>query len=652
MSWKAGNQPINKIAVEKVNDAILELSGYITEKEASNALVKFLQSNIGLTAKMIAGVDLFPFQEIAIKTMLKRDYILGIWSRGLSKSYSTAVFAFLYAIFQPNAKIAIISKSFRQSREIFKRIEEIANSPKGQLLAECFNGAVRHMNDEWNMHIGNSEIKALPLGDGEKLRGFRFNCLIVDELLLMPEKVLNEVILPFLSVNANPKKRQDTHDDESELIKLGLMTEEERTQFPNPKMIGLSSASYKFEHLYKVYEEYVKKIETGVQRDENNVEVPLKGSYAVIQLSYKQAPTQLYSASLIAKARAEMSPAQFQREFGAQFTDDSAGFYSAKAMDECTIPFNQQPCVEIKGTQHGKYILAIDPSWAENEGSDFFAMELFKIMPNGKYLQVHSYAVAGGKLKDHINYFHYLYTNFNIVFIMMDNAGGVQFLNSVNESKKFKDSKIFFHEIKEIDFEDTVDYQAQLKKARKQYNLTERRIVYMQTFNSSWILRANHMLAANINNRRVQFAADAQGVEEEFNRMRGLVIPIDEIKIIGQIDTDPDTLVADYKVDLEIDKDLPTTKANDARMIDLIERQEFLIRLTKTQCALIEPKPTDGGHMSFALPNNLKNQKGANKARKDLYTCLLIGTWAHSCYNDIQTLPEEKPVVWEPFFAK
>lgn len=652
MALIPGKQPINKIPVEKVNDEIEKLEGYLTDKEAETQVVRFLKSNIGYTAKTISGVDLFPFQEIAIKTMFKRDYILGIWSRGLSKSYSTAVFAYLYAIFQPGAKIAILSKSFRQSREIFKRIEEIASKVEGQLLAECFNGPVRHMNDEWNMLIGSSEIKALPLGDGEKLRGFRFNCLIIDELLLMPEKILNEVILPFLSVNANPKKRQDTYDEETELIKQGLMTEEERTQFPNPKMIGLSSASYKFEHLYKIYEEYVKKIEAGTEKDDQGKEVPLKGSYAVLQFAYAVAPTQLYSASLISKAKSEMSPAQFKREFGAQFTDDSAGFFSAKAMELCSIPFNQAPVVEIKGSPNASYVLAVDPSWAENESSDFFAMIVFKVLGDNKYMQVHSYAVAGGKLKDHMNYFHYLWTNFNIKFIIMDNAGGVQFLNSINESKKFRDAKIHFQEIKDVDFTNTDDYQGELRRARREYNLASRKIVYMQSFGSDWLLRSNHLLQANINHKRIMFAADAQGIEEEFVRMRNTIIPIEELKFIGQIDADPETLTPDYKVDLKVDDNLSDNRKNDAKMIDLIERQEFLIRLTKTQCALIEPKVTDGGHMSFALPNNLKNQKGANKARKDLYTALLLGTWGVNCYNDMLTLPDEKPTDWVPFFAK
>lgn len=648
-SWIVGNQPASRVKVENVNESIAQVNGYLDEKQASLLLTKFLASNLGLCAKIIGGVDVFPFQEIAIKTMFKRDYTLGIWSRGLSKSFSSAVFAFLYAIFQPGAKIAIISRSFRQSRLIFKYAEDFASKPEGSLLAECINGPIRHMNDEWTLKIGSSEIKALPLGDGEKLRGFRFNCLIIDELLLMPEKVLNEVLLPFLAVNADPKKRQNIYDEETEFIKQGLMTEDERTRFPNSKMIGLSSASYTFEHLYRIYEEYISKIISGVQKDENGNEKPLEGSYAVLQFAYAIAPTQLYSASLLTKSRAEMSAAQFKREFGAQFTDGSNSFYSMKAMEDCTVPFGQTPCVELVGDPTSTYIMSVDPSWAENEGSDFFAMEVFRLCKDGRFRQVHSYAVAGGKLKDHINYFHYLFTHFRPKFIIMDNAGGVQFLNSVNESKKFKDSKIQLQEIKEVDFEDTVDYQSQLKKARREYNPEIKKIVYMQTFNSAWLLRANHLLQANINNKRIQFAGEASNVEDEYAKLRKSNIPISELKIVGETDTDEISL---EPVDVSLDNYSGSDGRDDAKMIDLIERQEFLIRLTKTQCTLIEPKSTDGGSMTFALPSNLKNQKGANKTRKDLYTCLLLGSWAVKCYNDMMEYADEKPADWMPFFAK
>ena len=68
------------------------------------------------------------------------------------------------------------------------------------------------------MEIGRSRIHALPLGDGEKLRGFRFQRIIIDEMLLMPERIYNEVIVPFLSVVENPTEREDLTRAEDKLI--------------------------------------------------------------------------------------------------------------------------------------------------------------------------------------------------------------------------------------------------------------------------------------------------------------------------------------------------------------------------------------------------------------------------------------------------
>ena len=45
--------------------------------------------------------------------------------------------------------------------------------PDAHFFKQCIT-KVSKSNDEWLMEIGMSRIRALPLGDGEKLRGFRF----------------------------------------------------------------------------------------------------------------------------------------------------------------------------------------------------------------------------------------------------------------------------------------------------------------------------------------------------------------------------------------------------------------------------------------------------------------------------------------------
>ena len=289
MAWIEGNQKKRK-HFANINHEILAKEGFLEEKEAKILLYKFLKENPSFTCELLTGVRLFPFQHMAIKAMMLTDYFLGIWSRGQSKSFTTGLFAALDATLHQGVHIGIISKSFRQSRMIFNKIEDIMKTPKAAMFAEAVT-RVSKSNDQWVMEIGRSKITALPLGDGEKLRGFRFQRMIIDEFLLMPERIYNEVIVPFLSVVENPTERQEIHNLENKLIEAGKMLEEERTQWPNNKIIGLSSASYKFEYLYKLYQQY-----------ENLILNPKKSDVAhrtIMHLSYDCAPTQLYDQSLI-----------------------------------------------------------------------------------------------------------------------------------------------------------------------------------------------------------------------------------------------------------------------------------------------------------------------------------------------------------------
>ena len=128
MSWTTGIQE-SRNRFPDINKEILGIEGYLEEDEAKLLFYKFLRQNPSFAAEFITGVRLFPFQHMAIKGMMETDYFLGIWSRGMSKSFSTAVFALLDAIMNQGVHIGIISKSFRQSKMIFTKMEEIAASP-------------------------------------------------------------------------------------------------------------------------------------------------------------------------------------------------------------------------------------------------------------------------------------------------------------------------------------------------------------------------------------------------------------------------------------------------------------------------------------------------------------------------------------------
>jgi hypothetical protein len=624
MTWEAGGKsvPCTK-GSEELNKELMELVGYLDENEAKIELYNFLRSNITFTTDLVSGVKLFPFQHLAIKSMFETDYFMGVWSRGMSKSFTTGIFAFLDAILNQGVEIGILSKSFRQAKMIFKKIEDIAAKPEAGYLAQCITKKTKS-NDEWLMEIGTSRIRALPLGDGDKLRGFRFHRIIIDEFALMPERIYNEVIVPFLSVVENPTEREELDQAEEQLIKQGKMKPSEKHVWPNNKLIMLSSACYKFEYMYKLYEQFGGLINSAT-------EDPTEAKRAIMKFSYDCAPKLLYDQNLIKQAKSSMSQSQFDREFGAIFTDDSSGYFKTSTMAACTLMDGEGDHVEVKGDPNSKYLLSFDPSWAESESSDNFAMTVFKLNDEKKICTfVHGYALPGTTLRQHIKYFHYLLTNFNIVSIIGDYNGGVQFLSAANESSIFKKDNLSIGQIKDVDFTNVLDYPAVLKEAKSQYNLPDKRICYLQKPSSAWIRRANELLQANFDHKRILFAGRA--VNESYHSQRKKKIPIDKLK---------------FSIHADVDK-----QAASAKMIDFIEHQTDIADRTKAECALIQISTSPQGTQTFDLPLELRRQTGPDKARKDSYSALVLGNWMTKVYYDMLHAKEDDvQVTFTPMFV-
>lgn len=624
MTWEAGGKSVSCTkGSEQLNKELMQLEGYLDENEAKIELYKFLRSNITFTSDLVSGVKLFPFQHLAIKSMFETDYFMGVWSRGMSKSFTTGIFAFLDAILNQGVEIGILSKSFRQAKMIFKKIEDIAAKPEAGYLAQCITKKTKS-NDEWLMEIGTSRIRALPLGDGDKLRGFRFHRIIIDEFALMPERIYNEVIVPFLSVVENPTEREDLDRAEEELIKMGKMDPSEKHVWPNNKLIMLSSACYKFEYMYKLYEQFDRLINS-------STEDLTEAKRAIMKFSYDCAPKLLYDQNLIKQAKSSMSQSQFDREFGAIFTDDSSGYFKTSTMAACTLMDGEGTHVEVKGDPSAKYLLSFDPSWAESESSDDFAMQVFKLDDEKRMATfVHGYALPGTTLREHIKYFHYLLNNFNIVSIVGDYNGGVQFLSAANESSIFKKDNLKIRQIKDVDFTNVLDYPAVLKEAKRQYNLQDKRICYLQKPSSGWIRRANELLQANFDHKRILFAGRA--VDESYHSQRKKKIPIDKLK---------------FSMHADVDK-----QSASAKMIDFIEHQADMINLTKAECALIQISTSPQGTQTFDMPLELRRQTGPDKARKDSYSALVLGNWMTKVYYDmLHVETEEVQVTFTPMFV-
>ena len=605
--WHSSEKYIRPVI--DTNAELMLLKGDLEDKEAKITLAKFLRANIGFTTELISGIKLAPYQEVVLKGMLNRNFSMNVWGRGCAKTFVASVFCFLQCIFEPGSKILIAGPTFRTARFIFNNLEKIVESKGGELLQQAF-GSKAKRNDQFEWQINGGSITAIPL-NGEKIRGFRANILVLDEFLLLPEEIIKNVLMPFLVAPQNMKERLEIREIEDKLIKDGLMKEEDRYVFENTtKMIALSSASYTFENLYRTYQEWTQKIYDKEMGD---------ATYFISQLSYEALPPDMIDKTIIEEAQSGgLSNSSFLREYCGQFTDGSDSYFSAKKMHECTIPDGQEPTLRLTASIGKRYLIAIDPSFSNAPNSDYFAIAVLEIdSKEEECVLVHNYAVAGADLKEHIVYFSYLIDAFKPEMIIIDNAG-FQFIDSCNESDLFRNKQLSF-----FDFDSELegnDYQAAIKKAKIQYNRQSGAICFKQNFTSEFLRKANEQLQASIDYKKIWFASRISPNTDAYEKSTGLA----------------------NKISLKTGE----------TVIDIIDTQDDLIYQVKKQCALIEVKSTIKGNQSFDLPQHLKRNTSANRARKDNYTTLMLGNWLFKCYKDIKSVTEEQQeVTFTPFIV-
>jgi hypothetical protein len=124
-------------------------------------------------------------------------------------TFLLAVFATYCAIFKPGSKILLISAGFRQSKLIFNEIERIYNN--SPLLKQLAKDRPHVGIGECYFEVCNgSTIKALPLGQGDKIRGQRANITLVDEFDSIPRDIFDVVVRGFSATALDPYEKTKT----------------------------------------------------------------------------------------------------------------------------------------------------------------------------------------------------------------------------------------------------------------------------------------------------------------------------------------------------------------------------------------------------------------------------------------------------------
>lgn len=404
------------------------------------------------------------------------------------------------------------------------------------------------------------------------------------------------------------KEQEQLRKAEDKLISLGKLTEAERTPLINNKMIGSSSASFQVEDLYKVhYLPYITAINDSEAEGVNHF---------VARLSYEAAPDGLLNMVQINDAKRTSSSQQFDKEYKALFLSESGGYFSIQDILNASISNGDEPTVKLSGDKDKKYILAIDPNYSDSETADDFAMQVLELDEEARTgTLIHSYALSQSSITKRAQYLKYLLESFNIVFVVVDSAGGPKF---IEDCKQFLGDLPKNYSWISGDFMGDPD---DLKEAVNSYNYTSGKIFYSQVFSKNgWIRLANETLKAYIEHRRIRFGSRIFE-DRHLEQAKRCKIPFN----------------LEYKKETEaLKRESGDAELNDEMMkVDFSTHLHEMIELTKTQLSFIDASTTEMGVQRFDLPKSQKSNRSANRTRKDSYVALVMSAWGMKAYFDI-----------------
>lgn len=569
-------------ARNKKYDALLHRP-FLERTEAENVLVYYMLKNIGITCYFLFGVQLLPYQEIIIRTLIRKPFPILCLTRGGGKSFSLGIYSALRSIITPGSKVVIVGSNRRQGRFVFSEITKIYNNKHATLFHEIARKPVDAPEESFIEIYGDtktSRISVFPLSS-DKIRGARASNLIADEFAVIPEDVFTTVLKPMGAVSLNPVEKVRQIQREKELIEAGVISADDAMEFDSNQIVISSSASYQFTFLYKQYKEY-KNIIQNALASQNKAEIKNARKYAIIQLGYQAiqelAPGYL-DESNIANSKATLSFDKFETEYGAQFVSDSQGFFPRSLLENRSLKLGESPKIETKGDKNSIYVMAVDPSSGENLHNDYFAIVVAKLDLVSKALTVVYASASSGKgWPYYVKLVRACIRNFNVKYVIMDKFGGgsqVQSLLSAEEyaNKDLGDKPVFALE----------------KDDLSTYSLSNNRILRMCIFDNTWIEKANINMKSMLDHKRMWFAAPAGN-----EIYKGTEAQIDEF--------------------------------DDAQ--DCIEE-------CKNQTSMIVGGQTEKGMTVFKMPDGLSQIKKRERMRKDLYTCCLLISWGSEEYFKI-----------------
>lgn len=415
------------------------------------------------------GIDLKFFQQILMYEMFHNRTSVFIAARGLGKSWLTAVIACVRCILYPHSRVVICSSTKQQAAQMIKdKIETLKRDfPKLDIEIEDICTGT---NEPKVIFKNGSTIEAVASNEGA--RGKRASMLIIDEYVLVEEKIYQSILKPFMNfkrpVGFKTGKILREHPEYKQY-------EEDNIQ------IFMSSAKYKIDWYWDLYRDSVdemlrrKVLEEEVKNEKGEIEIkktPIK-SFAVALPYTLSVFHDLLSKEAVADDKRKFDPIQFAMEDEAIFYgENSQAYFKLNEIQKCrntkqafypidNIKFieNKNSKNKIKNNYPAKVegevrIISADIALMGGNGNDNSIFTCIRGIPDGdEYRRIVPYMEShnGMLSEDQAIRLHQLYDDFEADYICIDcNGNGMsvyedltRILTDENRNKTYNGFKSF-----------------------------------------------------------------------------------------------------------------------------------------------------------------------------------------------------------------
>lgn len=381
----------------------------------------YYRANPHRLAKDYLHLDLHLFQKILIVMMNWSAITVFIGSRGIGKTFLSAIFCVIRCILYPGTKICIASGTRGQSINVLEKImlELKPNSP--ELAAEIDEKETKINGTNAQIVFKNtSYIKVVTSTD--TARGNRANILLLDEFRMIAKDVINTILRKFLTQKRMPKYTELTKAER----KLEYKKEKNKTMY-------LSSAYFVDHWSYLKCTDAYEAMKMGKKQFVCGLPYQLSMSEGLLD-----------EDSVIEEmSETDFSELKFQMEYEALWYGNTDGaFFDYNSISKNRrikypmLPYreasklNHAQQIKIPAKQNGELrILSADvalmpSSKHDNDATSIFVNQLL-LTKAGRYTSniVYADSCEGKRTDDQALYIRRLFDEYNCDYIVLDTNG-------------------------------------------------------------------------------------------------------------------------------------------------------------------------------------------------------------------------------------